>query len=157
VTFKLTKHAHKINISYGAIQTELKNKVAPTLKEIANAIIAIRQSKLPDPKEIGNSGSFFKNPVIDINSFEKLQEKYPEIPHYIVSENEIKIPAGWLIEQSGFKGKRFGDAGVHEKQALVLVNYKNATGQEIYNLAQRIQQTVLQNFSIELEIEVNVI
>jgi UDP-N-acetylmuramate dehydrogenase len=157
VTFKLTKHTHKINISYGAIQTELENKVNPTLKEISEAIIAIRQSKLPDPKEIGNSGSFFKNPVIDSNSFEILQKQYPEIPHYIISHTEVKIPAGWLIEQCGFKGKRFGDAGVHEKQALVLVNYKNATGQEIYNLAQHIQVTILQKFNISLEIEVNVI
>lgn len=157
VTFKLTKHSHKINISYGAIQSELTHKETPSLKEISDVIIAIRESKLPDPKKIGNSGSFFKNPVINAKSFKKLQEKYPEIPHYIVSENEIKIPAGWLIEQSGFKGKRFGDAGVHEKQALVLVNYNNATGQEIYNLAQLIQQTISQNFGIVLEIEVNVI
>lgn len=157
VTFKLTKHSHKINISYGAIQTELNNKINPSLKEISEAIIRIRQSKLPDPKEIGNSGSFFKNPVIDKNSFEKLLKKYPEIPHYIVSNTEVKIPAGWLIEQCGFKGKRFGDAGVHEKQALVLVNYNNATGQEIYNLAQHIQETIVQKFNVSLEIEVNVI
>ncbi len=157
VTFKLTKHSHKINISYGAIQTKLNNKINPSLKEISEAIIRIRQSKLPDPKEIGNSGSFFKNPVIDTNSFEKLLKQYPEIPHYIVSNTEVKIPAGWLIEQCGFKGKRFGDAGVHEKQALVLVNYNNATGQEIYNLAQHIQETIFQKFNISLEIEVNVI
>lgn len=157
VTFKLTKHSHKINISYGAIQTELNNKINPSLKEISEAIIRIRQSKLPDPNEIGNSGSFFKNPVIDKNSFEKLLKKYPEIPHYIVSNTEVKIPAGWLIEECGFKGKRFGDAGVHEKQALVLVNYNNATGQEIYNLAQHIQETIIQKFNISLEIEVNVI
>ncbi|WP_372746620.1 UDP-N-acetylmuramate dehydrogenase [Lutibacter sp.] len=157
VTFKLTKKNHQINISYGAIQSELTNKENPSLKEISNAIIAIRESKLPDPKKIGNSGSFFKNPVIDVVEFKKLQKKYPDIPHYIVSESEVKIPAGWLIEQSGFKGKRFGDAGVHEKQALVLVNYNNATGQEIYKLAQQIQQTILQIFSIDLEIEVNVI
>lgn len=157
VTFKLTKQNHQLNISYGAIKAALENNEQPTLKEISDAVIAIRQSKLPDPKEIGNSGSFFKNPVIDTESFKKLQEKYPEMPHYIVSENEIKIPAGWLIEQSGFKGKRFGDAGIHKNQALVLVNYGNATGKEIHELAQHIQQTILQNFAIELEIEVNVI
>ena len=157
VTFKLTKTNHKKNISYGAIQSLLTNVENPTIKEISDAIISIRQNKLPDPKEIGNSGSFFKNPVIDRDLFNILKEKFPEIPHYIISENEIKIPAGWLIEQCEFKGKRFGDAGVHTKQALVLVNYKNATGQEILNLAQDIQKTVQNKFNINLEIEVNVI
>lgn len=157
VTFKLTKKNHNINISYGAIKDLLNDPENPSIKEIANAVIAIRQSKLPDPKEIGNSGSFFKNPVITSNLFEEIAKKYPEIPHYVVSENEIKIPAGWLIEKCGFKGKRFGDAGVHEKQALVLVNYNNATGKEIYALAQKIQQKVKETFKIALEIEVNVI
>ena len=157
VTFKLTKKNHHINISYGAIKDLLTDKENPTIKEIAEAVIAIRQSKLPDPKEIGNSGSFFKNPVITSDLFKELSEKHPEIPHYRISENEIKIPAGWLIEQCGFKGKRFGDAGVHEKQALVLVNYNNATGKEIYGLAQKIQQKVMETFKISLEIEVNVI
>lgn len=157
VTFKLTKKNHQINISYGAIKDLLTDKDNPSIKEIADAVIAIRQSKLPDPKEIGNSGSFFKNPVINADLFKELQKNYPEIPHYIISENEIKIPAGWLIEQCGFKGKRFGDAGVHEKQALVLVNYNNASGKEIYALAQKIQQKVLEIFNIHLEIEVNII
>jgi len=157
VTFKLTKKNHNINISYGDIKDILTDKENPSIKEIADAVIAIRQSKLPDPKAIGNSGSFFKNPVVSSFLFKELSEKYPEIPHYIVSENEIKIPAGWLIEQCGFKGKRFGDAGVHEKQALVLVNYNNASGKEIYDLAQKIQQKVLETFKISLEIEVNVI
>jgi len=157
VTFKLTKKNHNINISYGAIKDLLTDKENPTIKEIAEAVIAIRQSKLPDPKKIGNSGSFFKNPVISSDLFKELSENHPEIPHYRISENEIKIPAGWLIEQCGFKGKRFGDAGVHEKQALVLVNYNNATGKEIYALAQKIQQKVMETFKISLEIEVNVI
>jgi len=157
VTFKLTKKNHSINISYGAIKDLLTDKEKPSIKEIADAVIAIRQSKLPDPKEIGNSGSFFKNPVITIDVFKELTKKYPEIPHYVISENEIKIPAGWLIEQCGFKGKRFGDTGVHEKQALVLVNYNNASGKEIYALAQKIQQEVMEIFKIALEIEVNVI
>lgn len=157
VTFKLTKNNHNLNISYGAIKESLKELVKPSLRDISNAIISIRESKLPDPKKIGNSGSFFKNPVIDLSSFQLLQEKYPKIPHYIVSENEIKVPAGWLIEQCGFKGKRFGDAGVHKNQALVLVNYGNATGLEIYELAKNIQQTVNDTFKISLEIEVNII
>ena len=157
VTFKLTKNNHILNTSYGAISTYLKNKETPTIKDISDAVIAIRQSKLPNPKEIGNSGSFFKNPVISKIHFKTLKENYPEIPHYIINENEIKIPAGWLIEQCGFKGKRFGDAGVHSKQALVLVNYGNATGKEILHLAKKIQQKVKKTFNIKIEIEVNII
>lgn len=159
VTFELTKNGHKLNSSYGAIQTELdKNKInKPTIKDISNAVITIRQSKLPDPEEIGNSGSFFKNPVISIRDFKRLQKKYPTIAHYVISDKEIKVPAGWLVEQSGFKGKRFGDAGVHKKQALVLVNYGEATGEEIWSLANKIQKTVLKTYNILLEAEVNVI
>lgn len=157
VTFKLTKNNHNFNISYGAIKECLKELKQPTLKNISNAVISIRESKLPDPNKIGNSGSFFKNPVINLSSFKTLQEKYPTVPHYVVTENEIKVPAGWLIEQCGFKGKRYGDAGVHSKQALVLVNYNNASGAELYSLAQKIQQTVKGTFNISLEIEVNVI
>lgn len=159
VSFKLTKNKHKTTISYGAIETELASKkiTNPTLKNISDAVITIRQSKLPDPKKIGNSGSFFKNPVISKADFDKLQKEFSTIPSYAISESEIKIPAGWLIEQCGFKGKRFGNFGVHEKQALVLVNYGKATGKEIYNLAQKIQDTILDKFSINLEIEVNII
>ena len=157
VTFKLTKKNHKINTSYGAIQQELGKNSNPSLKDVSNAVIAIRQSKLPDPKEIGNSGSFFKNPVISIEHFNQLQAEYPNIPSYKVSETEIKVPAGWLIEQSGFKGQKFGEAGVHARQALVLVNYGNATGKEVFEIAQKIQQTVKEKYKISLEIEVNVI
>lgn len=157
VTFKLTKNNHQINISYGDIKNHLKDIEHPTLKDISDAVISIRQQKLPDPKEIGNSGSFFKNPVIGSALFNSLQKKHAKMPHYVVSENEIKIPAGWLIEQCGFKGQRFGDAGVHSKQALVLVNYGNASGQDIYNLAQNIRQKVKDTFGISLEIEVNII
>ena len=159
VSFKLTKKNHQLNTSYGAIETELAQKkiVNPTLKDVSDAVIAIRQSKLPDPKEIGNSGSFFKNPVISKHNFLVFQKEHPNVPSYTVSDTEIKVPAGWLVEQSGFKGKRFGDAGVHEKQALVLVNYDNASGEEIYQLAKKVQQTVLAKFNISLEIEVNVI
>ena len=163
VVFKLTKRNHKINISYGDISTELaKNNIEasrqnPTIKEVSNAVISIRQSKLPDPKELGNSGSFFKNPVLLKSEFEIIHQKFPEMKYYEVSATEVKVPAGWLIEQAGFKGKRFGDAGIHKNQALVLVNYGNATGQEILNVSKNIQETIFKTFGIHIEAEVNVI
>jgi UDP-N-acetylmuramate dehydrogenase len=159
VVFKLTKTNHKINTSYGDIMTELEknNIVNPTLKEVSNAVIAIRQSKLPDPATLGNSGSFFKNPILLKSDFEKIHQQFPEMKFYDVSETEVKIPAGWLIEQAGFKGKRFGDAGIHKNQALVLVNYGNATGQEILNVSKNIQETIYKKFGIHIEAEVNVI
>lgn len=159
VTFKLTKKNHQLHTGYGAIQQELTTKgiETPTIKDISNAVIAIRQSKLPDPKELGNSGSFFKNPVISKKAFEAFIKLHPEAPFYKVSEENYKIPAGWLIEQSGFKGKRFGDAGVHKNQALVLVNYGTATGAEIVALSKKIQATVLEKFNIEIEAEVNIV
>lgn len=159
VSFKLSKKHHKINTSYGAIENELISKKIekPSLKDVSDAIIGIRRSKLPDPAKIGNSGSFFKNPIISKVHFQKLQKNYPDLPSYQISEEQIKIPAGWLIEQAGFKGKRFGNCGVHEKQALVLVNYGNATGLEVYELAKKIQQSILEKFEVFLEIEVNVI
>ena len=159
VVFKLTKRNHKINTAYGDITKELEknNIVTPNLKEVSNAVIAIRQSKLPDPKELGNSGSFFKNPIIPKELYEKAHAQFPDMPHYVVSETEVIVPAGWLIEQAGFKGKRFGDAGIHKNQALVLVNYGNATGQEIFAVSKDIQATVLNKFGIAIEAEVNVI
>ena len=159
VTFKLTKKNHKLNTSYGAIEEELakQNISNPSLKEVSNAVIAIRQSKLPDPKELGNSGSFFKNPIVPKQIYEQVKLKYPNIPHFPVSETEVKVPAGWLIEQAGFKGKRFGDAGIHKNQALVLVNYGTATGTEILEVAQNIQKTILEQFGISIEAEVNII
>ena len=159
VVFKLTKRNHKINISYGDISGELaKNNITnPTLKDVSNAVIAIRQSKLPDPKELGNSGSFFKNPILKKSDFEKIHHQFPEMKYYEVSETEVKVPAGWLIEQAGFKGKRFGDAGIHKNQALVLVNYGNATGQEILDVSKTIQKTIFETFGIHIEAEVNVI
>src|SRR5690606_19073876 len=126
------------------------------IQDISNIVTAIRQNKLPNPKILGNSGSFFKNPVISVLEFKSVLEKYPNIPHYIVSDSEVKIPAGWLIEQSGFKGIRIGDAGVHEKQALVLVNNGKASGEELWNLAKKIQITVLEKFEINVETEVNI-
>ena len=159
VVFKLTKRNHKINTSYGDIIKELEkqNVTTPTLKDVSNAVIAIRQSKLPDPAALGNSGSFFKNPIIPKEQYEKAHALHPEMPHYVVSETEVKVPAGWLIEKAGFKGKRFGDAGIHKNQALVLVNYGNATGQEILAVSRNIQTTVLKEFGIAIEAEVNVI
>ena len=158
VRFKLTKVKHNLNTSYGAIESELSsnNIQNPTIKDISNAVIAIRQSKLPDPKEIGNSGSFFKNPVISKSHIDRLQEKYPKIPSYPIDEFTVKVPAGWLIETAGFKGKRFGEAGIHDKQALVLVNHGNACGKEVFEVAKHIQSKIYIDFGIELEIEVNV-
>ena len=159
VSFKLSTKNHKISTTYGVIGADLqKNNIEnPTLKDISNAVIAIRQSKLPDPKELGNSGSFFKNPIISKEAYEKAKALHPEMPHYVVSETEVKVPAGWLIEQAGFKGKRFGDAGVHKNQALVLVNYGAATGAEIVALSKNIQKTILEKFGIAIEAEVNII
>lgn len=159
VTFRLTTENHKINTSYGDIAAELtKNDiVVPTIKDVSNAVTAIRRSKLPDPKDLGNSGSFFKNPIITAEEFEKAYLQHPQMPHYTVSDTEVKVPAGWLIEQAGFKGSRFGDAGVHAKQALVLVNYGNATGQELLDLSRKIQATVKEKFGISIEAEVNII
>lgn len=158
VSFKLKTKNHNLHLDYGAIGEELSHKkiTNPTIKDISDAVISIRESKLPNPKEIGNGGSFFKNPVISFQHFKKLQEKYPEIPNYPISESEVKIPAGWLIEQAGFKGLKKGNAGVHSKQALVIVNLGNATGKEILNLAFEIQNSIQSNFNINLEIEVNV-
>ena len=159
VTFRLTKSNHNLRTNYGAITEELKknNRTTPTIKDISDAVINIRKSKLPNPKEIGNSGSFFKNPIVTRKHFDQLREQYPDIPFYEIDDETIKIPAGWLIERSGFKGKRWGDAGVHSKQALVLVNYGSATGNEILKIATKIQQHIQKHFNIQLEMEVNII
>jgi len=159
VVFKLTKKDHKINTSYGDIIAELAktNITKPSLKDVSDAVIAIRRSKLPDPKELGNSGSFFKNPILLKSEFEKIHQQFPDMKYYDISETEVKVPAGWLIEQAGFKGKRFGDAGIHKNQALVLVNYGNATGQEILEISRNIQDTIFKKFGIYIEAEVNVI
>jgi len=159
VVLKLTKKDHVLHTGYGSIERELKNKeiVHPTIQDISDAVIAIRKSKLPDPKEIGNSGSFFKNPIVSKKAFDKFSKSHPDAPFYEVDENQYKIPAGWLIEQCGFKGKRIGDAGVHDKQALVLVNYGNATGKEILNLSKKIQEEVKKKFKLKIQPEVNII
>lgn len=158
VLFQLTTQNHKLNTSYGAIASELENMnvSTPTIRDISKSVIAIRQRKLPDPKHIGNSGSFFKNPIISYTHYTELLTNFPKMPNYPVSENEVKVPAGWLIEQAGFKGKNLGNYGVHKDQALVLVNYGGANGSDIYELSLLIQKTITRIFGISLEAEVNI-
>lgn len=157
VCFKLSK-TPDFHVDYGAIQDVLKEKGVEELsiQAVSEAVIEIRKSKLPDPKELGNAGSFFKNPTIPVSQFEKLKSSFPSIPGYPVQEG-IKVPAGWLIEQSGWKGKRLGNVGVHAKQALVLVNYGEGTGEEIKNLSEQVRASVRGQFGIELSPEVNFI
>lgn len=158
VTFKLTKNA-KLNLGYGAIKDTLTEMgiANPTIADVSNAVIAIRLSKLPDPKEIGNAGSFFKNPEIAKTQYESLKAIYEGIPSYPISEETVKVPAGWLIEQAGWKGKRLGDIGVHAKQALVLVNYGAGKGKDIANLSEEIKASIFEKFGIKLNVEVNII
>jgi UDP-N-acetylmuramate dehydrogenase len=158
VTFILSKK-QVLNTSYGAIEQELQQMgvTNPTIKDVSDAVIAIRTSKLPNPKEIGNAGSFFKNPVIEIALLNELKEIYPTIVSYKLNANQVKLAAGWLIEQCGWKGKQIGNCGVHNKQALVLVNNGNANGQEIYNLSTEIIKSVQEKFKVTLEREVNII
>jgi UDP-N-acetylmuramate dehydrogenase len=155
-TFRLNKEP-VFNISYGAIQQELDKMGIKELsiQAISQAVINIRSSKLPDPQKIGNAGSFFKNPTISLSAFQSLQQQFSNMPHYTVDGSHVKIPAAWLIEQCGWKGFRKGDAGVHVNQPLVLVNYGNATGDEIYQLSEKILESVKDKFSITLEREVN--
>lgn len=157
VVFKLTKK-HKIKIGYGAIKDQLASYdiSAPTIRDVSNAVIAIRSSKLPDPNEIGNAGSFFKNPVVGKSFFEHLHKCYPDVVAY-PSGDEMKLAAGWLIEQAGWKGFHEGSVGCYDKQALVLVNFGGATGAEILELAKRIQASVKGKFDVELEMEVNIV
>ncbi|WP_342646125.1 UDP-N-acetylmuramate dehydrogenase [Mucilaginibacter sp. CSA2-8R] len=149
----------KLNLSYGAIEQELANRgiTQPTIKEVSQVVAAIRVSKLPDPSTIGNSGSFFKNPVISQLQFADIQKQYPQIAHYPAGENQIKLAAGWLIEQCGWKGKVVGHTGTWKNQALVLVNHGDATGKEIYNLSSQIIDSVYTKFGVALEREVNII
>lgn len=156
VFYRLFKNS-VYNLSYGLLQEETEKSGEITLKSIREAVIRIRKSRLPEPMEHGNAGSFFKNPVTDAAVAETMKIKYPAMPVFQFDNGKIKIPAGWLIEQCGWKGKRFGDAGVWEKQALVLVNYGNATGVEILELSQMIQKSVYEKFGIVLEREVEVI
>ena len=156
VNFLLNKAPHSINDSYIGLNEKMKGK-NKTIQNIADAVIAIRSEKLPNPEKIGNSGSFFKNPVIPVSQFKALQKKYINIPHYTDSEGKIKVPAAWMIDVLGLKGFRNGDAGVHENQPLVLVNYGNASGKAIKALAEKIQSEVAERFGINLTTEVNII
>ena len=154
VTYRLSKTANP-NIGYGALKSVLSEN--PSLKEIRDAIIAVRNSKLPDPKVYGNAGSFFMNPVIPMEQFVALQSRYPDIPSYPALDGYIKVPAGWLIEKSGWKGKSLGNAAVYEKQALVLINRGGATGMEVKHLADTVIADVHKIFGITLHAEVNYI
>lgn len=159
VVLSLSKSNHTIHNRYGSLQSYLQTKSIqnPKIKDIYEAVIDIRQSKLPDPKLIGNAGSFFKNPVVHRRKFEELQSRFEEMPYYEVNGNEVKIPAGWLIEKTGWKGKRIGDVGTYQNQALVIVNHGNATGTDIYNFSQLVQKSVKETFGIELVPEVNIV
>lgn len=158
VLIKLNKNA-TVNVSYGAIQTVLTNNRVdtPTIKDVSEAIISIRESKLPNPIEIGNAGSFFKNPVIKLTHYKKLKDEYPTIPGYPIDDEFIKVPAGWLIEQAGWKGKVMGKIGVHKNQALVLVNYGGGHGKELKKLAFAIKDDVQSKFDIVIIPEVNML
>lgn len=156
VVFRLSKKTI-LNTSYGAIADELKKYSAINLTTIREAVISIRRRKLPDPAIIPNSGSFFKNPVVTPAQFKKIQKSFPDAPHFISEDKKIKIPAAWMIEQCGWKGFRKGDAGVHELQPLVLVNYGKATGKEILALAAKIILSVKKKFGVELVMEVNMV
>lgn len=158
VAFRLKKNA-EINTSYGAIESELQKMgiTSPTIRDVSNAVIAIRQSKLPDPAVLGNAGSFFKNPVVDEILVEKIKATYPEIPNYPAENGKRKLAAGWLIETAGWKGKIVETCGVHKLQALVLVNYGGSTGKQVYDLSSEIIIDVATKFGVTLEREVNIL
>ena len=156
VSYRLSKNP-VLQTSYGAIKDELAAQGnEPSIKNISDAVISIRNSKLPNPKDLGNAGSFFKNPVVTTDFANNLATQYPDMPKYPQADGSMKLAAGWLVEQAGWKGKRVGDCGVHVKQALVLVNYGAATGNEIYHLSSAVLQAVKDKFGVELEREVNI-
>ncbi|MBK9734445.1 MAG: UDP-N-acetylmuramate dehydrogenase [Saprospiraceae bacterium] len=158
VSYLLQKQNHVLHLEYGAIKDVLhhKNIINPTIHDVSAAVIEIRKSKLPDPKEIGNSGSFFKNPVVSRAGYDHLKLSYTDLPCYPQEDGNVKIPAGWLIEKIGYKGKTMGNIGVHKNQALVLVNYGGGKGSDIYNLALEIKNNVAKTFGIDIQTEVNI-
>ena len=157
VIFRLTRMHHQLRLEYGSIQNRLAQSAIsePTIRDVSNAVIRIRQERLPDPAQLPNAGSFFKNPLVSVTQYETLKEAYPDIPCYEQPDASLKLPAAWLIESCQWKGVRRGDVGVHEQHALVLVNYGRASGGEIIELAQEIQHSVFQRFAIQLDFEVN--
>lgn len=159
VTLCLQKEPHKIEDSYYALREYFRaNEISgPSIRDVFDAVVAIRKSKLPNPELIGNAGSFFKNPIVDSSIYQKLKADYPNIPSFEAGSGKIKIPAGWLIEQAGWKGKKIGNVGTYKNQALVLVNHGGATGEEIFQHALNIRESVQDKFGIELAPEVNVI
>lgn len=158
VVLKLSKNS-ELNTSYGAIQAMLEEReiTNPNIKDISDIVIDIRNSKLPDPQSLGNAGSFFKNPIVKQEVYDRIKKSYAEVPGYPMDGNKMKVPAGWLIEEAGWKGKVIGNTGTYEQQALVIVNHGGATGGEILQLAQDIQTSVKEQFGIELVPEVNII
>lgn len=160
VVLRLTKEQkHELNTEYGAIQSKLDEWGIrePSIRDISDVVIDIRNSKLPDPQTLGNAGSFFKNPIVDKEVFNRIKEDYPEVPGYPMNNGSVKVPAGWLIEETGWKGKVIGSVGTYEQQALVIVNHGGATGKEILQLAGLIRQSVEEEFGIELVPEVNIV
>ena len=159
VRLKLKNKNHKINSSYGGINDELKKlKISrPTIKDISNVVCSIRKRKLPDPKKIGNAGSFFKNPVVKKDKLEWIKKYFNDVPSYKLDDKNYKIPAAWLIESAGLKGKELDGFGIHKTQPLVLVNYGGAKGEDIYKLSLSIKEIIFKIFKIELETEVNII
>lgn len=158
VTFRLFKEA-EVNVTYGAITSELDalGVAHPTIADVSRAVTNIRNSKLPNPAVLGNAGSFFKNPVVPASVLDAISKSHPEVPNYPAAEGSVKLAAGWLIEKAGWKGKRVGNCGMHEKQALVIVNYGGATGDEIYALSGNVLDDVREKFGVELEREVNIV
>lgn len=158
VVLRLSKNP-ELNTSYGAIQSEIKKRdiINPTIRDISDIVIDIRNSKLPNPGSLGNAGSFFKNPVVDDRVYKQIKEEYPEAPGYDMGDGKTKVPAGWLIEEAGWKGKVVGNTGTYKQQALVIVNHGGATGREILNLAESIKESVKDKFGIALVPEVNII
>lgn len=158
VVFKLSKRP-VVNVRYGSIQYELDKRgvVSPTIRDVSDAVIAIRRSKLPDPLEIGSAGSFFKNPVLSAAAAEAVLAQHPEVVHYPIGGSHVKFAAGWLIEHAGWKGYREGDHGIYKDQALVLVNYGGSEGSAIHDLSTRVQKSVKERFGVELEPEVNIL